>query len=101
MAKFQLCQGTTSKMIHVFLQNSTSTTGGGITGLVYNTSGLTAYYLLEGASSMTSVSLVTATVGTYSSGGFKEISSTNAPGLYEIGLPNACLTGGNSRVMYI
>ncbi len=98
MAKLSPVQATTSKMIDVFIQDSSSTTGSGLTGLVYNTAGLTAYYYREGAGSAVAISLVTATVGTWTSGGFKEVDATNMPGVYQLGLPNAAVAAGAKSV---
>lgn len=89
--KLKIKEGTTSKLIKVFIQDSRVTNGSGLTGLVYNSSGLSAYYIAEGDSSSTEISLTSATLGTYTSGGFVEVDSTNLPGVYEIGLPNAVL----------
>lgn len=82
--------GLTSQTIDVFLADSSSTTGGGLTGLVYNTSGLTCYYRKGATGSATSISLATQTVGgAWSSGGFVQIDSTNMPGVYRFDIPNA------------
>jgi hypothetical protein len=89
--KLKLKSGTTSKLAKIFIQDSSSTTGDGLTGLAYNSSGLTWYWIQEGDSSPTSVTLVTMTIGTWASGGFVEVDATNMPGVYEIGLPDASL----------
>lgn len=90
-------KGTTSKRIVVLIQDKTSTTGAGQTGLAFNTSGLVWYYWREdtGNNGGTSVTLATATRGTFTSGGFKEIDATNLPGLYELGVPDAVLAAGS------
>lgn len=92
--KLAIAKGTTSKRIQVFIMDSSKTDGSGLTGLVFNSAGLTAYYLRDGAASPVLISLVTATVGTWTSSGFKEISSGNMPGYYEIGIPDAALAAG-------
>ena len=92
--KLTIKKGTTSNIIHVFILDISKSNGEGITGLTYNTTGLTAYYLRPGAASATSISLVNATIGTWTSGGFKEVDSTNLPGIYEIGVPDACIASG-------
>lgn len=97
--KLIIKKGTTSKLQKVFIQDSSSTTGAGLTGLVYNTASLTAYYIREGAASATAITLVTATVGTYASSGFKEVDATNMPGIYELHLPDACLASGADSVL--
>lgn len=100
--KLKIKEGTTSKLVRVFIQDSSATDGSGLTGLVYNSAGLTAYYIPEGDASPTAITLASATVGTYTSGGFKEIDSTNLPGVYEIGLPDAVIDAtseGSTLVM--
>ena len=57
--------GTTSYITHVKILNSTN--GTGLTGLAYNTSGLTCYYIKNGQSGTTQVTLASATLGTYTS----------------------------------
>ena len=92
-------KGTTSKILHLFILDSSKSDGSGLTGLVHNSSGLTAYYIREGAASATAISLVTATVGTFTSSGFKEVDATNMPGVYELHPPNACLASGADSVV--
>ena len=47
--------GATSRIWQIFIADSSSTTGAGLTGLVYNSGSLTAYYYREGAASATSI----------------------------------------------
>lgn len=106
MAKLSIVAGATSQSVTIFVQNSSSTTGAGLTGLVFNTSGLIAYYTFSGANATaTAITLATlATVTTaYSSGGFIEIDSTHMPGAYRLDLPNAVLatSKGRSVVVYL
>jgi hypothetical protein len=101
VAKLAIKQGTPSKLLHVFIQDSTSSSGAGLTGLLYNAAGLIAYYLREGDASATAITLATMTVGTWASGGFKEVDATHLPGLYELGLPNAALSSGASVVVML
>jgi hypothetical protein len=89
--KLKIKEGTTSKLVKLFIQDSSATDGSGLTGLLYNSASLTAYYIPEGDASATAITLATATVGTYTSGGFKEVDSTNMPGVYELGLPDAVI----------
>lgn len=93
--------GSTSQRILVFIQDSSLTTGAGKTGLAYNTGSLTAYYLRSdaGNANATSITLATATKGTWTSGGFVEYDATNMPGVYELGIPNAALASGASYVV--
>lgn len=98
MAKLSRKAGATSQILQVFIQNSTSTTGAGLTGLAYNTAGLTAYYHRDTDTTATAVSLVTMTSGTFTSGGFVEIDATNMPGWYQFCPPNAALASGAANV---
>jgi hypothetical protein len=90
--------GTTSKLVQIFIPDSSQTDGRGLTGLVYNSSNLSAYYYREGAANPTQITLADMTVGTWASGGFKEIDSTNMPGWYQVGLPDAVLAAGANSV---
>jgi hypothetical protein len=99
--KLKLLRGTTSKLLRVFVQDSSKTDGSGLTGLAYNTSGLAWYYCYEGDTAARAVTLQTATLGIYSTGGLIVVDGTNMPGVYEIGVPNAALGTGNSVVMIL
>ena len=87
--KLKLKQGTTSKLVRIFVQDTSQTDGRGLTGLAYDASGLIAYYLPEGDASPVAISLASGTTGAWSSGGFSEVSASYLPGVYELGLPDA------------
>lgn len=89
--KLKIKEGTTSKIIRVFIQNNASTRGVGYTGLTYLEGTLSIYYIREGDASPTAITPASMTVGTWVSGGFVEVDSTNMPGVYEIGLPDAVI----------
>ena len=97
----ELTPGSTSQSLNIFIQNSASTVGGGATGIVYNATGLTAYYHRDRATS-TTISLATLThvTGNWLSGGFKEIDQTNMPGMYRLDLPDASLAVGVNEVSF-
>lgn len=99
MAKLSILAGTTSKRLKVFIQDSSVTTGAGLTGLVFNTASLTGYYIREGDASATAITLATATLGTWASGGFIVVDGTNMPGLYELDIPNAAIAAGAKSVV--
>lgn len=99
MAKISAVQGTVSKTVRVFIQNNSVTTGAGLTGLAFNTGGLTAYYYREGTVGSIPIALQTATLGTWISGGFVVVDGTNMPGTYELGIPNAALAVGSESVV--
>src|SRR5690348_12818961 len=94
--------GTTSQSIPVVIQDSSSTTGGGLTGLVFNTASLTAYYWREGGSP-TAITLATlaAINSAYSSGGFKEADATNMPGVYRLDIPDAAIAASAKWVAVV
>lgn len=96
--KLAVTKGTTSKLVQVFVMDSSQTDGRGLTGLVFNSANLSAYYYREGAASPVQISLVTMVVGTWASGGFKEIDAANMPGWYQLGLPDAALATGAGSV---
>jgi hypothetical protein len=97
--KLQTLKGKTSKLVEIFIQDSSSTTGAGLTGLVFNTASLTAYYYRSGAASATAISLATMTAGTWATSGFVVVDGTNMPGLYQLGIPDAALASGASQVV--
>ncbi|MGZ5508707.1 MAG: hypothetical protein ACXWKH_20225, partial [Limisphaerales bacterium] len=97
--KLLIPAGTTSKKVKIFVQDTSKTDGSGLTGLAYNTSGLTWYYTKDGDSSSTSITLSTATLGTWASGGLIVVDGTNMPGVYEIGVPNAAIASGTCHMI--
>lgn len=96
-----LRRGSTSKLARIFVQDSSQTDGRGLTGLTNASASLTCYYIKEGQNAATAVSLSGGTLGTWSSGGFIEVSSANLPGVYELGLPDAALSTGNSTLVML
>jgi hypothetical protein len=93
--------GATSVVETIFLQDATSTTGAGKTGLAYNTSSLTCYYKRSNGTASVAVTLADiTTLGTFVSGGFKAIDGTNMPGLYEFHPPDAAFAAGAKEVTF-
>lgn len=92
-------RGTASKRRLIFIADSSSTTGAGLANLVFNSSGLVAYYYASDLANDVQITLVTATLGTYTSGGFVAVDNTNMPGWYEVGIPDAVLDGGVEAVI--
>lgn len=92
--KLQKLAGAVSEIWQIFIRDSSSTTGGGLTGLTNASSGLTAYYHRDTDTTATAIALVTMTAGTFTSSGFKEIDATNMPGWYQLCPPNAALAAG-------
>ena len=90
--------GATSKTIEVFIQDSSVTTGAGLTGLAFDTASLVASYVRPGAA-RSAITLATQTAsGAWSSGGFAQIDSTNMPGWYRLDVPDAAIAAGVDHV---
>lgn len=104
MKSIILPTATANYICHIFIQDTSSVTGGGLTGLTFDSSGLTGYYMRSGASAAVQLTMVTiGTLGTYAPDtaakcGFKEVDATNMPGVYEIQLANNCLATGADAV---
>lgn len=96
-----LATNSTSIIRHIFALDDTATDGSGKTALVF--SDITAYYVRAGGT-LTSLTMETiATLGTWASTGnnklgFKLLDDTNAPGLYELNLPNNIFDSGSDLV---
>jgi len=88
-------RGSTSVRRLIFIADTSKTDGSGLADLVHNSSGLVAYYFAGDLNNEVQITLATATLGTWTSGGFIAVDNTNMPGWYEIGIPDAALDGGN------
>src|SRR5258708_5893375 len=102
--KLLVKKGATSYLTAIFIQDSSSTTGAGLTGLTSGSAGLVCYRARadDGNAAGTAISLSAGTRGTWSSGGFVEKDATNMPGLYELGVPDAALaTGSNWAILML
>ena len=100
MPKFLLGSSPTSVILRVKLLNSSVSTGAGLTGLVYNSTGLnisaiklneatTTSYTTAGSTIETITTLGTYAAPTATKCRFKEVDATNHPGVYEIQLADA------------
>ncbi len=94
MPKLAIKAGTTSKLVDIFVQDSSSNVGAGLTGLAFGTGSLTCYYYREGAASAVQISLLTMTLGTWTTAGFIVVDGTNLPGVYQLGVPDAAFAAG-------
>lgn len=110
--KLTIDRGATSNILRVFLQDSSSTTGAGKTGLNKDSSGLIISTIADVESSATTytsaasnVETIT-TLGTFaapSSGKcrFKEVDATNFPGVYEIQIADARFAVTSAKALLI
>lgn len=93
-------KGATSQSVYVEILDSTSTTGGRKTGLLFNTASLTAYYVRNGASAAAiTLATLAAANSAWASGGFKEVDATNLPGVYRLDIPDAAVASGAESVV--
>ena len=113
MAKFNYKDGTSSVILRVRVSDTSSTIGGGKTGVAHDSSGLYISAIADNeptttsyASSGSTIESIT-TLGTYAaptSGKcrFKEVDSTYHPGIYEIQLANTRFnTGARSLIVSV
>lgn len=90
--KRKLTAGQASVSLPIFVQDTSSTTGGGLSGLTSGTSGLVAEYRRRGQSSWTAITLTSKTLGTWTSGGI--VADGALAGAYELDLPDAVCASG-------
>jgi len=101
MKKNLVKAGSVDQTVYIFIQNSSVTTGAGLTGLVFNSAGLVCYYVRP-LGSATQLTLATQTVtGAHSDGGFVEVSSANMPGVYRLDLSDAIVASGVDSVVLV
>lgn len=97
MAKLTVKTGSTSRLEHVFILDSASTTGAGKTALT--SASVTMHYFRPGDSTPTAVTLSAGTLATWTSGGFVKVQDTDMPGVYEVGIPNAVFAAGANHAI--
>lgn len=87
MSKRWIKAGQIDQTIDLFILDSSSTTGAGLTGLTSGSSGLTCYYRKGATGTAQALTLASQTVGgAHTDGGFVAIDGTNMPGLYRLDL---------------
>ena len=108
VSQYIIERGATSVILHVFIEDSSATTGAGLTGLTNASSGLVITAMRPGEASATVYTVAASnvetisTIGTYAAPTaskirFKEIDSTNRPGWYEIQAADALFNTTSSR----
>src|SRR5678815_1034372 len=99
MPKLSVKPGTTSLTVYLLIQDSSVTTGAGLTGLVFNSGSLVASYVRPLAARSAITLATQTTTGAYSSGGFVEVDATNMPGIYRFDVPDAAIASGVRSVV--
>ena len=89
--------GLTSVSLPVFIADTSSTTGGGLSGVTSASSGLVLEYRRHGQSTWTSVTAVSKTLGTYTSGGI--VADGSLAGAYEVDFPDAAFASSARFVL--
>ena len=95
--KYQWTLGQTNRTILVFIQNSSSTTGAGLTGVAH--SDLTARYIRVETDNDVTISTITmanlaSLTAAHADGGWEQVDATNAPGWYRFDIPDGALATG-------
>jgi len=95
--------GQASNIDYVFIQDSSSTTGAGLTGITSSSPGLAGRYIYPGGTSVALTFESITTLGTYQAPTsnahlrIKELDATNHPGVYEIHYHNDWFSTANAR----
>jgi hypothetical protein len=104
MAKLSVVAGATSQSINLYIQNSTSTTGAGLTAVAPAggslLTGTTAYYSFSGANAGSvaiSLTVLAATTTAWTSGGIVTIDDTHMAGWVRLDIPNAVIAASKGR----
>ncbi len=99
--KFIKKAGSTSNIFQIFIADSSSIIGAGLTALTSGSGGLTAYYHRDTDTTATVINLTSLTLGTFTSSGFLKIDDTNMPGCYQFCPPDAAMASGAKSVMFM
>ncbi len=89
----KIAAGQTSNMIPIRVFDTSSSTGAYLSGLTHASSGLVGRYRRAGESAWTSITIVTATAGTFTSGGWA-VPTSGPSGSYEVHVPDAAFAAG-------
>lgn len=90
--KRKLTAGQTSVSLPIFIQDTSSTTGAGLSGVTEASSGLVIEYRRQGQSSWTTGTPVAKTLGTFTAWGI--VADGALAGAYEVDLPDAAFAVG-------
>jgi hypothetical protein len=102
MSKREILAGATDQTVDIFIQDSSSSTGAGLTGLVFNSAGLTCYFRKGATGTPTQLTLATQTVGgAHSDGGFVAVDGTNCPGQYRLDLSDTIIATAGMVTLYL
>jgi hypothetical protein len=99
----QLVQlNNTSRTEYVFIQDSSSTTGAGLTGLTYLSAGLSLTYVVErGTAGSLGLALLASASAAWASGGFVAVDAALMPGVYRLDIPNVVFATADKAVVML
>lgn len=100
MAKLSIVAGAIDQSCTIFIQDSSSTVGAGLSGLAYNTASLAAYFTFAGANATATVITLATLAGVtsaHSDGGFIELDATHMKGLYRFDFLDTMLATSKGR----
>jgi hypothetical protein len=90
--------GTTGRVVLLFAHDEA---GCGVTGLRHDAPGARAAAVRAGDASPIEFPLAPARPGEYVPGGFVEVDADLAPGVYQLGIPDAALAEGSESAMVV
>src|SRR3990167_5677123 len=92
--------GTASEILNIFVQNATVTTGAGLAGII--ASSVSASWCRNDQTAASTVTMTSAaSLGTFSSGGWKEVHTSFAIGWYQFGVPDGIFVSGRSALLHM
>ena len=91
--------GTVSQIANVFIQDATVSTGAGLANIIASSVSFT--WLQDIQAAISTGTCTSGTLGTYSSATFTQVSSSNALGWYQFGIPNGALAAGSCTLIHI
>ncbi len=92
---YEFVGGSANKFVLISLYNSSD--GSADTGVVFNS--VTASYMRNNAAADVAQTAVTMSLGSHADYGWIEVDATNAPGLYQYGVPDAAIADGAESVI--
>jgi hypothetical protein len=96
--KLLIPKNTASYITEIFIQDTASPIGAGLSGIVAGDAGLLCYYHRNTALAPVHVALSGMTIGTYITNGFGEVSRANMRGFYQVCLPDSAWATGAQSV---
>src|SRR5437899_9134572 len=91
--------GTVSQIANVFIQDATVSTGAGLANIIASSVSFT--WLQDIQAAISTGTCTSGTLGTFSSATLTQVSSSNALGWYQFGIPNGALAAGTCSLIHI